>query len=512
MKKLAAMIVAAAMVLSMAACTDSAEGTAGTDISTVSQKVPDPDSSRMDKLTPPTTIAQDFAKQSFDYYRYYSSASDYDKDMRTQYYYKGEIAAEEFRQEIFDTLCRIISSGEMTLKDGQKAGQSEPELTIEGSGGEHYVVYKCIITNNDEEAGGPSAYAFISQYGTMYFTADSEDQRIFDTDIREGVISDENLVKTDDNRSILKDKVKNITDGKYSDFTYIGGQQTVTDKENYVQKVYEGEIVDNVWKQKIFTELCDILKNGNTELKGEQHVQGGARNILTLKTKDGEEIGIGEGILVEHPQLEGGAKVYVLKLKNGTLYYGASSERFDEFVRCGVTQSEKNLVKTIELPRPEIKKSNVKPQFPLSYIKLRTNYAWGEDISGTCFDAKGAVYYFHFSKSIPTGSGTTIERVIKNLNDGIANITASGAVLDTAMLEQGVEFASKMNPEAKFTCEHKMCDYGQDTLYALVDSKPVKLYSKGDNDEFTDDVNAQKAIECFERACDKPVKAVAIPD
>ncbi len=512
MKKLAAMIVAAAMVLSMAACTDSAEGTAGTDISTVSQKVPDPDSSRMDKLTPPTTIAQDFAKQSFDYYRYYSSASDYDKDMRTQYYYKGEIAAEEFRQEIFDTLCRIISSGEMTLKDGQKAGQSEPELTIEGSGGEHYVVYKCIITNNDEEAGGPSAYAFISQYGTMYFTADSEDQRIFDTDIREGVISDENLVKTDDNRSILKDKVKNITDGKYSDFTYIGGQQTVTDKENYVQKVYEGEIVDNVWKQKIFTELCDILKNGNTELKGEQHVQGGARNILTLKTKDGEEIGIGEGILVEHPQLDGGAKVYVLKLKNGTLYYGASSERFDEFVRCGVTQSEKNLVKTIELPKSEIKKSDVKPQFPLTYIKLRTNYAHGVDINGTCTDAKGDVYSFDFSKTLPAGKGELMDKVIKNLENGIANIIKPGAQLDASILEQGAKYAAMISPNAEFSCEHKMCDYGQETLYAVVDGKAVKLYSKGDNDEFTDDVNAQKAIECFRKACDKPIKSVAVPD
>lgn len=506
------MIVAAAMVLSMAACTDSAEGTAGTDISTVSQKVPDPDSSRMDKLTPPTTIAQDFAKQSFDYYRYYSSASDYDKDMRTQYYYKGEIAAEEFRQEIFDTLCRIISSGEMTLKDGQKAGQSEPELTIEGSGGEHYVVYKCIITNNDEEAGGPSAYAFISQYGTMYFTADSEDQRIFDTDIREGVISDENLVKTDDNRSILKDKVKNITDGKYSDFTYIGGQQTVTDKENYVQKVYEGEIVDNVWKQKIFTELCDILKNGSTELKGEQHVQGGARNILTLKTKDGEEIGIGEGILVEHPQLDGGAKVYVFKLKNGTLYYGASSERFDEFVRCGVTQSEKNLVKTIELPKSEIKKSDVKPQFPLTYIKLRTNYAHGVDINGTCTDAKGDVYSFDFSKTLPAGKGELMDKVIKNLENGIANIIKPGAQLDASILEQGAKYAAMISPNAEFSCEHKMCDYGQETLYAVVDGKAVKLYSKGDNDEFTDDVNAQKAIECFRKACDKPIKSVAIPD
>ena len=80
------------------------------------------------------------------------------------------------------------------------------------------------------------------------------------------------------------------------------------------------------------------------------------------------------------------------------------------------------------------------------------------------------------------------------------------------MLEQGVKYAAKVSPNAKFSREHKMCDYGQDTLYAVVDGKAVKLYSKGDNDEFTDDVNAQKAIECFERACDKPVKAVAIPD
>ena len=57
-----------------------------------------------------------------------------------------------------------------------------------------------------------------------------------------------------------------------------------------------------------------------------------------------------------------------------------------------------------------------------------------------------------------------------------------------------------------------MCDYGQNTLYAVVSGKAVKLYSKGDNDEFTDDVNAKKAIECFENACRKPVKAVAVPD
>ncbi|MBQ1903451.1 MAG: hypothetical protein II168_03700, partial [Ruminococcus sp.] len=83
---------------------------------------------------------------------------------------------------------------------------------------------------------------------------------------------------------------------------------------------------------------------------------------------------------------------------------------------------------------------------------------------------------------------------------------------DTYILKQGIAYAAKISPNAKFTSEHKMCDYGQNTLYAVVDGKAVMLYSKGDNDKFTDDVNAQKAIECFKKACDKPIKSVAIPD
>jgi hypothetical protein len=178
----------------------------------------------------------------------------------------------------------------------------------------------------------------------------------------------------------------------------------------------------------------------------------------------------------------------------------------------GVVQSRNTLVKIVELPRPEIKKSDVKPQFPLTYIKLRTNYAWGEHISGICTDAKGDVYSFDFSKTLPAGKGELMDKVIKSLEDGIANIIKTGAQLDASILEQGAKYAAMISPNAEFSCEHKMCDYGQETLYAVVDGKAVKLYSKGDNDEFTDDVNAQKAIECFRKACDKPIKSVAIPD
>ena len=499
------------MILSMAGCSDSAKGTAGKDISVVSQK--EPGSSLPDKLTPPMTIAQEFAKGKYDDYRYFSTAEEYDSKAKVNKSYKGEIAADEFRSEIFETLCRIIGSGEMTLKDGQRAQQSEPELIIAGKDGTNYVVYKCIITNNDNEAGGMSAYAFSSKGGTMYFTEDSEYSRIFDSDIRSGVISDKNLVKKEDKVPVYNEKILKIIDANPKDLTFIGGKQTVNDKGNYVVKTYEGEIEDNVWKCKIFAELCDILKQDIITLKGEQDVQGGASSILTLKGADIGEISIGKGILIQHPGEEGGSEVYVIRFKKGTvLYYGNSSKRFDESVCNGVVQSRNTLVKIVELPRPEIKKSDVKPQFPLTYIKLRTNYAHGEHINGTCTDAKGDVYSFDFSKTLPAGKGELMDKVIKNLEDGIANIIKTGAQLDASILEQGAKYAAMISPNAEFSCEHKMCDYGQDTLYAVVDGKAVKLYSKGDNDEFTDDVNAQKAIECFRKACDKPIKSVAIPD
>ena len=401
----------------------------------------------------------------------------------------------------------------MTLKDGQRAQQSEPELIIAGKDGTNYVVYKCIITNNDNEAGGMSAYAFGSKDGTMYFTADSEDSRIFDSAIRSGVISDKNLVKKEDKVPVYNEKILKIIDANPKDLTFIGGKQTVNDKGNYVVKTYEGEIENDVWKGKIFAELCDILKQDIITLKGEQDVQGGASSILTLKGTDIGEISIGKGILIEHPGEEGGSEIYVVTIKQGgQLYFGGGNKRFEEFVHNAVIQSEENLVKTVQLPKPEIKKSDVKPQFPLTYIKLRTNYAHGKHINGTCTDAKGDVYSFDFSKTLSAGEGELIDKVIQNLEDGIANIIKPGAQLDASILEQGAKYAATISPNAAFSREHKMCDYGQDTLYAVVDGKAVKLYSKGDVDEFTNDVNAQKAIECFKKACDKPIKSVAIPD
>ncbi len=76
MKKSVIITIAAAMILSMAGCSDSAKGTAGKDISVVSQKEPgnsaadtgssrsDP-SSKDDRLTPAITEAEYIIKSDY---------------------------------------------------------------------------------------------------------------------------------------------------------------------------------------------------------------------------------------------------------------------------------------------------------------------------------------------------------------------------------------------------------------------------------------------------------------
>ena len=85
MKKFTAFILSAALVLSMAGCTDSSNNSTGSNIPVASQKVnshKDPDSSLIpgkDILTPATTEAQEFIKTQYSNYTYYSTAEEYDR-------------------------------------------------------------------------------------------------------------------------------------------------------------------------------------------------------------------------------------------------------------------------------------------------------------------------------------------------------------------------------------------------------------------------------------------------
>ena len=452
-------------------------------------------------------------------YRYYSSAEEYDNIKRERTVFKGEIEDDDIKHQLFDLLSSIVSGKDIKLKDGQSVGQAGPELSISNTNGKQsYVFYEGLLTNGSEEAGGTSVFVFATPEKTFYFSASSDNKKLLEDLTHGGVISDKNIVKKEKVENAEK-TIESIRTSKYSDFTFVSGQQIITETSTYTRKYYEGEIKTDNYRQELFGLLNRILAGEKVELGSTYKVTGGARALMTLKSGTTDVLSISEGILVPAAKngevtVEGGPSVFIVKIKQDRLYFNTTNELREQFkgmLRIAV-QTKENLIKTEDIPRPEGKKSDVKPQFPLTYIKLRTNYAWGEHISGICIDADGKIYSFDLSKSIPHGCGSVIDGVVSCLKEGIGNILEANTVCDTTLLKTGVEYASKMSSDAVFTQEHKMCDYGQNTLYAVVDGKPVKLYSKGDVDEFTNDVNAQKAIECFENACRKPVKAVDIPD
>lgn len=446
-----------------------------------------------------------------------SSASEYDRSTREHIEYKGEIINVNIKEQLFNIICGIIQSNEFKLRSGQRVCQSGREITITHENGKlSFVCYEGLLTNNAEEAGGESVFVIASPNASHYFSADSDTFKMLSDLAEGGVISDKNIVKRVKDTS-AEHALKNFIASKYSDYKYIGAEQTVNDDKNHVRKYYQGEINADSFRKEIFGQLARIFSQSSIRTEKIYSIQGRTKPILTVNKGNTELFNISEGIYVPRQAaqnkttIQGGPAVFVVKLQQDTVLYNADPavrNKLVQLLKTGVMTAE-NLYKQEEIP--EMTKSDVKPKMPVTYIMLRTNFAWDQHISGRCIDANGRYYNFDFSKSITYGSDDLIGSVFENLKNGIAKITDSGVNCDTALLKQGVEYAAKMDPNAKFTSEHKMCDYGQNTLYAYVNGKLVKLYSKGDNDEFTDDENAKKAIECYEAALRKADKEYSVP-
>ena len=359
MKKLTAFILSAALVLSMAGCTDSSNNSTGSNIPVASQKVnshKDPDSSLIpgkDILTPATTEAQEFIKTQYSNYTYYSTAEEYDRSKGIRKYYEGQITNEDFKHELFESICSVLKQGELTLKrEQQVTGGANPFLTMENAGGAKYTLSEGILIHNPTEEGGDSIYIFTAPHSTLYFSKDPETDEIIKALAQDGVKTDSNLVRT----------------------------ETVT------------------------------------------------------KTQ----------------------------------------------------------------PAPSDPKAVI-PQQPIAYLSIRSNFAWGQNISGTCVDTAGNVYHFDFSKTYDSSTNGKFEDSILEL------IYSQGAIpnevlADVSAVRLGMAYAAKIFPNAKVKTESKMCDYGQNTLYAVVNGKAVMLYSKGDVDKTVEDEYAAKTIDCYTKA------------
>ena len=299
----------------------------------------------------------------------------------------------------------------------------------------------------------------------------------------------------------------------HSEFSFFSHSQEY-DYASKVRRIYEGEITDEAVKQEIFGKLSAILKCGELDLVREQRVTGGGTSLLTLKSESGEEYKICKGILTENPEEEGGREVFIFEGPHSRLYFDveyAERTALEDLIESGV-RTEQNLIHT-EGSGPEAKPEEEKPVFPLIYLRIRSNFAWGEHVSGVFADAEGKYFSFDLSEIISSVKGPTLaDRVYSCIVNGDGGQVFTGAYLDPVILRQGQEFAAKIDKNAKIREEGKMCDYGQNSVFAVIDGKPVMLCSEGDTDLTVEDENAEKAIRCFDDAMMNAITSLDIDD
>ena len=293
----------------------------------------------------------------------------------------------------------------------------------------------------------------------------------------------------------------------YFKFTSSAEKYDAAEKVRYY---YKGEIASEGAKRTIFTILGKLIKSGEIQLKNEQQVTGGANALITFTGEKGEEYRLCEGLLIEHPGEEGGSSVYIFRTPHSVIYLGADYEAMQNLnstIQSAVMTS-KNLVKTTSLNDTEPEQKKLIPQ-DIAYIRVYSNYAEGRVEKGFYLTVNGEYHTFDYSKIDPKENKQASETHEQWLINQICENSPYDKIhygLQTRYITQALEYAAKTDPDAKVTTTNKMCDYGQKTSYAVVDGKPIMLYSYGDNLRVVEDDNAKKAEELFTKALTDNIK------
>lgn len=287
----------------------------------------------------------------------------------------------------------------------------------------------------------------------------------------------------------------------YEDYTFTSQAQDY-DSKTMMHRYYSGEIREDAVKKEIFEKLGSVFSGEEITLSGKQDIRFGSV-ILFMESESGGQYCLRKGILVDDPMQEGGPEIYVFKAPHSLSYFKKTDpeecEELEKLIEKGV-KTERNLKKNID----ESKLVFTDPVFPLTYISVRSNFAWGCHVGGSFVDGKGMYFRFDLSDEIEkTGSSSFADSIYDLLREGKGKITCSGVYLDKDLITKGLGYAEKIGEDTKFTEEGTMCDYGQDTLYAVIGGKLVMLHSYGDTTKTSEDENVQGAIKCFKEACEK---------
>ena len=513
MKRSAAMILAAALVLSMAGC---GESKAGTDISAAPQisSRRSTDSSS-DPYTEPASLemtdGQEIAEllKYTDFY-YTAKTEELDEEKQLWTVYEGNLQDDSANKQLYDMLCGFIKNSEINYEEDRSPMLGTQLLTMVRTHTKHYTyytLYNGTILQGDEEK---NIYILSGPNSSHYLDPSEQDKQAFEQLIRKSVESPDNIVNESGGEKLTPapTTINDLVNYRITSFEY-SAKFIKENREAERRSCYEGKVDSFSIKKDIFNTICKIINTQKIDnddvakkLPTGQRCATEKEPVITLTNAAGGEFNLYKGTAYAASNNSSGQPVWVIISPNGKrdffTYDEQQAKQLNDLVRQGVCRTE-NFIKDeysgSKTPDPS-KKLTAKD---LAYISVRTNYAEGSHIAGYYVSKKGELFNFNFSDIEGSGRMPFQQWLVKQIE--IHSQTADPArTVDVNALNKGLEYAAKIDPNAKVTEENKMFDYGQNTAYAMVDGKFVMLWSKGDNDVTVEDKNVPKATEAFNEA------------
>ena len=506
------MILAAALVLSMAGC---GESKAGTDISAVPQVTAgkiSPDSSEpyTEPISYEMTDGQEIAEllKYTDFY-YTAKTEELDEEKQLWTVYEGNLQDDSANKQLYDMLCGFIKNSEINYEEDRSPMLGTQLLTMVRTHTKHYTyytLYNGTILQGDEEK---NIYILSGPNSSHYLDPSEQDKKTFEQLIRKSVESPDNIVNESGGEKLTPapttiDDLANYRITSFEYYAKVIKEIPAAERRSY----YEGKIDDFSVKKNIFNAICNLITTKKIDdddvakkLPTGTKCALESEPVVTLTNIDGGEFKLYKGTCYAASNNSSGQPVWVIVTPNGKKNYFEYDEQemkmLTELVQSGVC-TPKNYIKDEysgnKTPDPS-KKLTAKD---LAYISVRTNYAEVSHIAGYYVSKKGELFDFNFSE-IEGNNSDFNNWLLKQIE--IHSQTADVMrTVDVNALNKGLEYAAKIDPNAKVTEENKMFDYGQTTAYAIVDGKFVMLWSNGDNDYTVEDKYAPKATEAFNEA------------
>lgn len=513
MKRSAAIILAAAMLLSLAGCADSKPDS---DISAAPQVTSGrggPESS--DPYAEPASLEMTDGQEMVELLKYndfYYTAQTEVRDEEKQLYtvYEGVLEDDAADQKLYDMLCGFIKNSEITFEEDLNPMLGRPLLKMVRTHTKHYTYYTLYcgtVMQQDEEK---NIYVLSGPNSSHYLDPSEQDKQTFEQLIKKAVEKPENITKESGGERLTPapTTIDDLVNYRITSFEY-SAKVIKENREAERRSYYEGKIDNFTVKKEIFNTICKFIKTRRIDDDDvEKKLPTGHRctienkPVVTLTNIDGGEFKLYKGTLPAPSSNSSPQPVWVIISPNGKRNYFTYDEQdaklLTEVVQQGVC-IRKNFIRDEYSGNKTPDPSKKLTANDLAYISVRTNYAEGTHIAGYYVSKKGNVYNFNFSEIESEKDLPFQQWLIRQIE--IHSQTADAMrTIDVKTINKGLGYAAKIDPNAKVTTENKMFDYGQNTAYAIVDGKFVMLWSKGDNDCKVEDKNADKAAEAFNEA------------